>query len=221
MEQNMKSTSNTGYFVGRLLDELPNQKPLLAIFDSQYESYKVGFDFKTVELAFDRLKDEIRELNEAFGELSQNPSEAEIKNLCDEAIDIVFGLINVSRHMGIERERILFLKNKALFTKKVGTEENVALIQKLFNQYEENFSSRDKDAMFITAQKLFAQISYLVETYNLDLDEAIKSNVAKYLKRCNFIEENLKGRNLKWTDVSLEEIYKLWKDAKTALKNEN
>ncbi len=220
MEQKM-TTNNTGYFVGRLLEELPNQKPLLAIYDSQYESFKVGFDFKTVELAFDRLKDEIRELNEAFGEMGENPDEAKIKNICDEAIDIVFGLINVSRHMGIERERILFLKNKIMFTQKVGTEENVNLIKKLFDEYETSFNNKDKDAMFIIAQNLFAQISYLVESYGLNLDEAIKNNVAKYLKRCNFIEENLKSRDLKWTDVALEEIYKLWKEAKTALKNEN
>ncbi len=60
---------------------------------------------------------------------------------------------------------------------------------------------------------LFAIVN-LARWTGLDPEKLLNDNVTKYLKRCSFIEDNLSQAGKQWQDISKDEIYRLWKEAK-------
>lgn len=50
--------------------------------------------------------------------------------------------------------------------------------------------------------------------YGVDPENALEKTNRKFIQRFNYIEENLKAKNLRFEDVSLEEMDKLWEKAK-------
>ena len=146
---------NKKYFADDLLSELFEKEPLVLIYESQYESSKVNFDFKTEELAFERMKDEVRELREAFSELTENSNETEIKNLCDEASDIIFGLVNVLRHSNVEKEKIIAIKNSNIKMPKYSVNESIKEIEKLCNEYKITLGQENNQEMIEISESLY------------------------------------------------------------------
>ena len=84
-----------------ILSGVPNHLPsLIKAHRVQDKVASIGFDFPNVKDTVDKIKEEFEEFNSAL--LSQNKSEIE-----DEFGDILFSLINYSRHIGIDSDKSL------------------------------------------------------------------------------------------------------------------
>ena len=84
-----------------ILSGIPNHLPsLIKAHRVQDKVASIGFDFPNVKDTVDKIKEEFEEFNSAL--LSQNKSEIE-----DEFGDILFSLINYSRHIGIDSDESL------------------------------------------------------------------------------------------------------------------
>ena len=84
-----------------ILSGVPNHLPsLIKAHRVQDKVASIGFDFPNVKDTLDKIKEEFEEFNSAL--LSQNKSEIE-----DEFGDILFSLINYSRHIGIDSDESL------------------------------------------------------------------------------------------------------------------
>ena len=86
-----------------ILSGVPNHLPsLIKAHRVQDKVASIGFDFPNVKNTVDKIKEEFEEFNSAL--LSQNKSEIE-----EEFGDILFSLINYSRHIGIDSDESLNL----------------------------------------------------------------------------------------------------------------
>ena len=84
-----------------ILSGVPNHLPsLIKAYRVQDKVASIGFDFPNVKNTVDKIKEEFEEFNSAL--LSQNKSEIE-----EEFGDILFSLINYSRHIGIDSDESL------------------------------------------------------------------------------------------------------------------
>ena len=84
-----------------ILSGVPNHLPsLIKAHRVQDKVASIGFDFPNVKDTVDKIKEEFEEFNSAL--LSQNKSEIE-----EEFGDILFSLINYSRHIGIDSDKSL------------------------------------------------------------------------------------------------------------------
>lgn len=84
-----------------ILSGVPNHLPsLIKAHRVQDKVASIGFDFPNVKDTVDKIKEEFEEFNSALQ--SQNKSEIE-----DEFGDILFSLINYSRHIGIDSDESL------------------------------------------------------------------------------------------------------------------
>lgn len=84
-----------------ILSGVPNHSPsLVKAHRVQDKVASIGFDFPNVKDTVDKIKEEFEEFNSAL--LSQNKSEIE-----EEFGDILFSLINYSRHIGIDSDESL------------------------------------------------------------------------------------------------------------------
>ena len=84
-----------------ILSGVPNHLPsLIKAHRVQDKVASIGFDFPNVKDTVDKIKEEFEEFNSAL--LFQNKSEIE-----DEFGDILFSLINYSRHIGIDSDESL------------------------------------------------------------------------------------------------------------------
>jgi MazG family protein len=87
---------------GSLLDSVPLALPgLTRALKLQEKAAKVGFDWPSVDNVYDKIAEEIAELRAA-------PPE----KMAGELGDILFGLANVARHMGIDPEEAVRQTNK-------------------------------------------------------------------------------------------------------------
>lgn len=84
-----------------ILSGVPNHLPsLIKAHRVQDKVASIGFDFPNVKDTVDKIKEEFEEFNSAL--LSQNKSEIE-----EEFGDLLFSLINYSRHIGIDSDESL------------------------------------------------------------------------------------------------------------------
>ncbi len=84
-----------------ILSGVPNHLPsLIKAYRVQDKVASIGFDFPNVKNTVDKIKEEFEEFNSAL--LSQNKSEID-----EEFGDILFSLINYSRHIGIDPDESL------------------------------------------------------------------------------------------------------------------
>ena len=84
-----------------ILSGVPNHLPsLIKAHRVQDKVASIGFDFPNVKHTIDKIKEEFEEFSSAM--LSQNKSEIE-----EEFGDILFSLINYSRHIGIDSDESL------------------------------------------------------------------------------------------------------------------
>ena len=84
-----------------ILSGVPNHLPsIIKAHRVQDKVASIGFDFPSVKDTVDKIKEEFEEFNSAL--LSQNKSEIE-----EEFGDILFSLINYSRHIGLDSDESL------------------------------------------------------------------------------------------------------------------
>lgn len=208
------------FFARKLLGRLETESPMEIAFESQAKSAEVGFDFATATLAFDRLADEMRELSEALGKFEEGQDSME--HLCDEATDVIFGTINVLRHAKLDMNEVFPRLNTAP-SRQMGDPVRRLLLEEThsaFREFEQAFRSFEAESsarpLLAPATLLMQKAIDFVNGCDVNPDEVMKRNVNKYLVRCQFIEDQLQGEKKTWRDISLDEIYKRWKQAKQA-----
>lgn len=89
-----------------VVDDVPLALPALArAYKLQKRVAQVGFDWQDVEPVFDKLREEIEELQEAIETRNE-------QRMADELGDLLFTCINISRHLGINPEHALRSSNR-------------------------------------------------------------------------------------------------------------
>jgi len=83
------------------LDGIPRQLPaLLRAYQIQARAARVGFDWKTIEPAFDKIEEEFQELRKAAAEEEKARVEAELG-------DLLFAVVNAARFLQVNPEDAL------------------------------------------------------------------------------------------------------------------
>lgn len=205
------------FFAEQLLERLENEPAIVIAFESQARSAEVGFDFSTAQLAFDRLVEEMDELKQALVDY-QNDQDT-VEHLCDEATDVIFGTINVVRHAKVGLEPFFErMSQLADLTVEVSSDEQLQLVTNSFAELEKAFEAWAAGDSSIDLLKpattLASEAVVFVRTCGLSPNEVMRKNVEKYLLRCKFIEDQLQAEQKQWSDISLDEIYSRWEEAK-------
>ncbi len=123
-----------------LLDGIPAHLPsLYQAFRLTLKAAKVGFDWENPEQVFAKVREEIEELGKEIREGDRNKREQEIG-------DLLFSIVNLSRHLGIEPEQALrtcndkFMKRFAFIEQalqKQGKSTREATLQEMDALWEE------------------------------------------------------------------------------------
>lgn len=113
-----------------LLDEVGKSLPsLIRGYELQKRAAKVGFDWKDVTGALDKVKEEIAEL-----EIELN-MEHNIERIKNELGDLFFALVNVSRFYGIQAEEAMNATNRKFYNRFTYIENRVKQSGKGFSDY--------------------------------------------------------------------------------------
>ncbi len=80
----------------------------------------------------------------------------------------------------------------------------------------EAFENRDKDFKHFAEElgDCFFALVNLCRHAGIDPESLARQNAIKYLARCRFIEEKLQETKQRWRDLTPQQIYALWKEAK-------
>ncbi len=81
-------------------------------------------------------------------------------------------------------------------------------------EFEEALIEKDKENIEEEFGDVLFMLVNLARKLKINPEEALIKTNRKFLKRFKYIEEKLKDKNLKFSDVSLEEMDKLWEEAK-------
>lgn len=206
------------FFTESLLSKIDAESPLALAYTSQVRASDVGFDFATSHLAFDRLEDEIRELEEALVEYKNGDDS--LGHLCDEATDIVFGVINVSRLSNLDMDHIFAGVRLTPEEDSANHVEQLHMdilarfedFKNAFEIYDGTHNAKMKLAEIAT-DLMQASIDF-VFTHKMNPNDVMRNNVRKFILRCQFIEQGLQKDGKGWGDIDLDEIYARWKQAK-------
>lgn len=107
--------------------EIPN---LIRAYEIQKKAASVGFDWDDIRPAFDKVQEEIKELEEELGKITVND-----ELLVDEFGDILFALVNVARFLKIQPEEALFRANEKFKRRFQYIEKRVKESGKAFSDY--------------------------------------------------------------------------------------
>ena len=121
-----------GNKTGSVLDGLPAQLPaLLRAFRIQEKVARVNFDWADIKDVLNKVREEFDELIEVIEEMGDNKEQTQ--RLEEEMGDILFSLVNVSRHLNITPEEALRRTN----------EKFIQRFKSIENQLELNGESLD------------------------------------------------------------------------------
>ena len=95
-----------------LLDGVSTKAPaLMEAHQLSTKAARVGFDWKLIEDIFDKLHEELDELREAIREQAES-KETEKERVREEIGDVLFAVVNIARHLGVEPEAALKVTNR-------------------------------------------------------------------------------------------------------------
>lgn len=115
----IKQTERDAKAQSGILDDVPTALPALSRAQKlQKRAAKVGFDWQNAEQVIDTLNEEISELRAAIK--AKQP-----QNIQDEAGDVLFSAVNLSRHLGLDAEKTLRQSNNK-FEQRVQIMESLA-----------------------------------------------------------------------------------------------
>jgi uncharacterized protein YabN with tetrapyrrole methylase and pyrophosphatase domain len=129
--------TDNDYFVEKLQHELNNGNLLETAYKTQLLSAKVGFDFDSIEEAYQKCKEEFKEIDEAFKYRDKDK-----EHFIEEIGDGFFALINLARFAGISPTQLLYNTTKK-YLKRVEYIEN-KLKQNGLNWQDSNKKELDK-----------------------------------------------------------------------------
>lgn len=97
-------------------------------------------------------------------------------------------------------------------------EEVMKKVLEEITELEEAFEDRSRNSAHFREEigDAFFVLVNLARHAGIDPETLVKENVQKYLNRCGFIEKKLQEEGREWTDLSKDEISKLWKEAKNS-----
>jgi MazG family protein len=105
-----------------VLDDIPNTlPPLLKSIKLTKRAAVIGFDWPNIDFVFDKMQEELSELNEAI----KSKNQAHIK---DELGDVLFVCTNLARHLKVDPELALKYANNK-FEKRFRDVESIAKIE--------------------------------------------------------------------------------------------
>ncbi len=108
----------------RYLDGVPRALPALSrALKLQQKAARVGFDWGAAGPVLDKIEEEIAELRAAIGGGESNAME-------DELGDILFAVVNLGRHLGIDSEKALNRTNRKFVTRFGHVEHRLAVAGK-------------------------------------------------------------------------------------------
>lgn len=119
---------------------LPN---LLRAFALQKEAAKVGFDWKEIQPAWEKVKEELEEFQNELVKPEQN------ENLYKEYGDLLFALVNIARFCNIDPEEALFEANQKFIRRFSYVEQKVNESGKSFDR----FTLEELDSFWDEAKK--------------------------------------------------------------------
>lgn len=110
----IKSEEKTGRATPSLLEDVPLALPALTrAVKLQDKAAKVGFDWPSLAPVFEKMREELAELEEAAGACLGTGSAALPANAIEEEFgDLLFVVANVARHLGIDPEGALRAANR-------------------------------------------------------------------------------------------------------------
>jgi ATP diphosphatase len=107
-----------------VLDGLPAHLPaLMAAQKLQQHAARHGFDWTEVNPVFDKVREELEELEEAYA--TQGPEQVR-----EEAGDLLFTVVNLVRHLGLDAESALRDSNRKFSRRFRHVEQQVAALDK-------------------------------------------------------------------------------------------
>lgn len=96
-----------------ILDGVPSKAPaLMEAHQLSTKAARVGFDWEKTADIFEKLREEIEELQTAITEHEVTNEETDHQRVREELGDIVFAITNIARHLQIEPEVALKLTNR-------------------------------------------------------------------------------------------------------------
>ncbi|RHW75166.1 nucleoside triphosphate pyrophosphohydrolase [Colwellia sp. RSH04] len=127
--QNSSPNANTS---ATILADIPKNLPALSqAAKIQKRCAHVGFDWHNIEDVFDKIKEEVQEVEE---ELNREPKEPKL--LAEELGDLMFAVVNLCRHAKEDPETLLRQANQK-FTKRFNAVEELAnLSGKAFESHD-------------------------------------------------------------------------------------
>lgn len=81
-------------------------------------------------------------------------------------------------------------------------------------EFEMEFAADDKERMTDELGDLMFALVNLARKVGIDPEQALRGTVTRFIDRFGYIEESLKKQGRKFSETSLEEMEKLWQEAK-------
>ncbi|MGH9881388.1 MAG: nucleoside triphosphate pyrophosphohydrolase, partial [Pyrinomonadaceae bacterium] len=109
-----KKVSQTGAAPAvSILDGVSTKVPaLMEAHQLSTKAARVGFDWERIEDIFDKLKEEIEELQTAIRQHKTSNEETDHTRVREEIGDVLFAVTNIARHLHVEPEAALKLTNR-------------------------------------------------------------------------------------------------------------
>ena len=82
------------------------------------------------------------------------------------------------------------------------------------NELEEAIGSKNKESIEEEIGDLLMIITNLAQKLDVNSEQALKKSNDKFIKRFNFLEEELNKRNETFSETSFEELDSLWDQSK-------
>ncbi len=125
------------------LSGVPKELPaIIKAYRIQEKAKQTGFEWDTKEEVYDKVKEELNELQEAIANASQEETEKEFG-------DVLFSLVNYARFLNIDPEQALELTNK----KFIARFQEMEVMVKQDNKTLHELSLTEMDALWNKAKK--------------------------------------------------------------------
>ena len=207
---------NNDYFAKKLLSELDQKDPIFAAYEAQKLSADVGFDFNHLQDVLPRALDEIREAKEAL----IDPNDVDHSHFGDEIADIVFSVINLVRHCGInDMPSYRTPEHRDIDPSEIYSElDIIAGKMNALGELDKVGNDNTSEAALDLLQYAIRACSAIALNFNFELRSLIVQNVRKYLVRCEAIEILAERDSKTWKNLAdNKEIIVYWKKAKEIL----
>jgi MazG family protein len=128
--EKLKAAQSERSVIGGLPERLP---PLLKAYRLQEKAAAVGFDWASLQGLIEKLKEELAELQRAIEANRLSEAAAELG-------DVLFVLVNLGRHLGIDPERALHQTNQKF-------EKRFQYIEKRLKEAQKTFAECDLEEL--------------------------------------------------------------------------